>query len=222
MSHGGLGHTASASHGDTSTPLGMLERAAHHLGLVLTIGYVLLSFVGVVFETLLLRSFHTDFLTYAEPEDFLMAGLRHPVVLGFIVLSAAIPALGLGLMMLGQHFSERFTAWRAAASPARRRLRLIAPPLGALYYFFFCTQLYSTHEAKLIRAGEEPRVRLEFQQFGAASGTPSPEGYLVATTGHYLFFYEAVTRQMQVIPVGAVRQIVTPERTSPPKPGPAE
>ena len=222
MSHGGLGHTASSPQGDSSTPLGILERAAHHLGLVLTMGYVLLSCVGVVFETLLLRSFHIDFLTYAEPEDFLMAGLRHPVVLGFVVLSVAIPAMGLGIMLLGQRFSARFTAWRAAASPARKMLRMVAPPLGAIYYFFFCTQLYSAHEAKLIRAGEEPRVRLEFQQFGGASVTPSPEGYLVATTGHYLFFYEAANRQMQVVPVGAVRQILTPDLSKPPQHGPTE
>ena len=217
MSHGGLGHAASASHGEGHAPGGRLEQIAHHIGLVLTMGYVLLSCIGVVFETLLLRSFHTDFLTYAEPEDFLMAGLRHPVVLGFVVISGAMPAFGVGIMLLGQRFSERFAQWRAQASPLRRMVRIVGPTLLATSYFFFCTQLYSEFEAKAIRAGEEPRVRLEFQQFGAAANTASPEGNIVATTGHYLFFYAAATRQMQVIPVAAIRQIVTPERLTPAK-----
>jgi hypothetical protein len=210
MSHGVLGSEASAGHSDTPGYQGLLEQAAHHLGVAATLGYVLLSCVGVVFETLLLRSFRTDFLTYAEPEDFLMAGLRHPIVLLFVALSVLVLFAVLWAGRLGERLSSTYARWRSDASTLRRLLRKAAGVVLVGYYFFLFTLNYARHEAQAIRAGEEPLIRLEFQQHGADPNLLSVEGYVVATTGRYVFFYERGTQKMQVIPIGAVRQLVAP------------
>jgi len=77
-----------------------------------------------------------------------------------------------------------------------------------------------SYESQAIRAGEEPRTRLEFQQHGDAPDSLPAEGYVVATTGRYMFFYEAETGEVRVIPIGAVRQILTPGHRANPKPAP--
>jgi len=147
MSHGGLGHEIGAGHAEVHGGLGLLEQVAHHLGLGLTLGYALLSCVGVVFEVLLLRSFHADFLTYAEPEDFLMAGLRHPVVLAFVVLSVLILAIAMGVVRLGRRLSGLYDRWRSR-SDARPGMRFIRPAAAVLvvgYYFFIFTRFYASY-----------------------------------------------------------------------------
>jgi len=214
MSHLGLPHSAGTGHTGEHGQPNLLEQAAHRLGTVLTLCYALLSCVGIVFETLLLREFHTDFLTYAEPEDFLMAGLRHPVVLGFVALSVAIMSGILWGVGLGTRLSARLAAWRERAGAFRRLLRRVAPFAGGAYYFFLFTMIYANYHAKAIRAGEEPRMRLEFQQYGANPGPLSTEGYVVATTGRYLFFWEPNAQQMQVVPISAVQQLRTTGRQS--------
>lgn len=210
MIHGVVPHSAEhARHGDAPEP-NLIERAAHKIGPGLTLGYILLSIVGVVFETLLLRAFDTDFLTYAEPEDFLMAGLRHPMLLAFVALSVLIFAALLWFVRVGSRLSNVYAAWRdrTGSFSGVQLLRRVIPYFGVAYYFFVFTQFYAAHVAEEIRRGEEPGVRIEFQFDGANSTTPS-EGYLVATTGRYIFLWEQGVRRMQVIPVTAVRRLVS-------------
>ena len=46
MSHGGLGHTVGEGPSTDDAPQGVLEQAAHRLGLAATLGYALVSCVG--------------------------------------------------------------------------------------------------------------------------------------------------------------------------------
>jgi len=215
MSHGTLGHATATA----SEAAGPLERIAHHLGMALTLGYVLLSVVGVVFETLLLRAFGTDFLTYAEPEDFLMAGLRHPVVLGFVVLSVCCMGVGLCIVMIARRASKRYDEWKTKGEniPVRKWIRRCGMVGGALYYFYMFTAIYARHEAEGVRRGEETPCRLTFVQGITSAETGPLEGYVVATTGRYLFFYDRAGASMQVIPTAAVRQLQMPARGGSPR-----
>jgi hypothetical protein len=211
MSHGVLPHAVGSGHPSEHAEQNLLEKAGHKLGIVLPLGYALLSAVGIAFETLLLREFHTDFLTYAEPEDFLMAGLRHPVVLAFVALSVGIMAAMYSVVRFGSSVSKRYAAWRdrAGSFVAIRFARQVAPFAAVAYYFFAFTQFYAGHHAKAIRSGEEPLVRLQFLQFGTdSSSPPQTEGYVVATTGRYVFLWAPDTHQMQVIPTSAVRRLL--------------
>ncbi|HLG95125.1 MAG TPA: hypothetical protein VKX49_02305 [Bryobacteraceae bacterium] len=123
----------------------MIETAGHKLGMVLPLGYALLSCIGIAFETLLLREFRTDFLTYAEPGDFLMAGLRHPVVLAFVALSVGIMAATFSVIRFGTSVSKHYAAWRhrAGSFVAIRFVRQVAPFAAVAYYFFAFTQFYA-------------------------------------------------------------------------------
>lgn len=209
MSHGGLGH--SGGHGSPVGEHGLLEQAAHRLGPVLTLGYALLSIVGITFETLLLREFHVDFLTYAEPEDFLMAGLRHPVVLAFVGASIGMIAAMLWAVRWGTAVSERYAAWRdrSGSLPLVNLVRRAAPFAAVIYYFFTFTRIYAGYHADAIRSGEEATMRLEFQHYSATPDSPSTEGVIVATTGRYVFLWDSKAQRMQVIPVSAVRQLLS-------------
>jgi len=113
--------------------------------MVLPLGYALLSCIGIAFETLLLREFRTDFLTYAEPGDFLMAGLRHPVVLAFVALSVGIMAATFSVIRFGTSVSKHYAAWRhrAGSFVAIRFVRQVAPFAAVAYYFFAFTQFYA-------------------------------------------------------------------------------
>ena len=42
-----------------------------------------------------------------------MAGLRPPIVLGFVVLSVSIPGIALGTALVGTKLSSRYAAFRA-------------------------------------------------------------------------------------------------------------
>ena len=106
-------------------------------------------------KPLLLRSFGTDFLTNAEPEDFLMAGLRDPVVLAFVFLSGLVIAITLGLVFLGRRASTRYSRWKTRTD-GLPVMRLVCIEAG----------FYARHEAKLIRAGEDP-AWLTFMQSAA-------------------------------------------------------
>lgn len=207
--HSVVPHSLGDAHHNSSAESGALEHAAHKIGTALTLGYVLLSIVGVVFETLLLRAFGTSFLTYAEPEDFLMAGLRHPIVLAFVGLSVALLGVVVWFVRVGSRLSKAYAAWRdrTGSFAVVQFLRRVAPYLLVGYYFFHFTQFYASHVAAAIRAGEEPRVRVEFPGDGANGGA-QVEGYVVATTGRYVFLWQPDGRQMHVIPVTSLRRLV--------------
>ena len=71
--------------------LGLQSRLLReHPGLLVTIGYLTLSLVGMMFSSSLFKRFGVDFFDYAELADFLMAGVREPRSLlvaagGFVV-----------------------------------------------------------------------------------------------------------------------------------------
>lgn len=210
MSHGVLPHAAGSSHSTTASERGAVEEAAHQVGLWLTLSYVLLSAVGVVFETLLLKNFGADFLTFAEPEDFLMAGLRHPMVLAFVALSIGLLAAMLWFVRTGTRIWNAYAAWRdrTGSFTVIKLARRVVPYLAVAYYFFIFTSVYASHVADEIRSGEEGSVRVEFQHEAGDSGLQPVQGSLIATTGRYVFLWEPAARQVQVIPTSAVRRMV--------------
>jgi hypothetical protein len=105
--HGILEHVGGEEHAGQQNTSGF--DIGRHLGLGLTIGYVVMSFVGVSYETWLLHWLRTSYLSYAEPEDFLMAGIRHPLVPVFALASAGV----LALVLLASRGAKKRWAWHA-------------------------------------------------------------------------------------------------------------
>lgn len=59
-------------------------------GLAATTGYLLLTAIGIIYEVQYYRLFGIPILNFSEPSDFLMSGIRRPVLLLLFVLSVRV------------------------------------------------------------------------------------------------------------------------------------
>jgi hypothetical protein len=186
------------------------QNFSQHLGLALTAGYVLLSFVGLSYEVWLLHWLRSSYISFAEPEDFLMAGMRHPIVALFTLASGGL----LWGFLAGSKWLRARWPWYAKVSKRyeteqwNRAGRFVIYPIFVLVYFTLFTELYSASEAIHIRHGHARPVRIAFATASAPSGA-TLDGVLAASTSEYLFVYSPRDTAMRIIPVKNVAMILS-------------
>lgn len=174
--------------------------AREHPTLILTLTYLGMTFVGLVYDLWFYAYFRINILDYSETGDFLLSAVRNPLV---IILSLLPILLLLGLQRVrnaARAKSARYdryvakyekTRWNSVTSRA-----LIYGCFIAIYAILF-TQLYVKRVADNIRAGNGRRITLARVDGVTAGERP----VMLGSTTKFFFLYYPGRKQTEVVPV---------------------
>lgn len=194
--------------------------AREHPALVLTLGYLFLTVVGLCYDFWYYRRFGIDILEFADVPDFLLAAMRQPMVLLLSGLSAA----GFWYLYVLDHwFRRRFPRigrLYARGYMATRFYRASEKAFlifGPIFYFAaIFTPYFAFQVADRVRAGGPgvPRAPIPAGATWFALGKDGPtaptprmtpaEGLLVGATSRYVFLYSKADRRTYVVPAEQV------------------
>ncbi len=83
-----------------------------HPGVLVSVGYVVISLIGMLFSQALFSEFGVNYFNYAEVSDFLLAALREPMTFA-LAAGAIVVTL---LIFLMTHLENRWLTRRAPES----------------------------------------------------------------------------------------------------------
>jgi hypothetical protein len=182
-------------------------------GLLLSVVYLLLSAVGLLYQFLFFRRFKLNVLEFSDAADFLMVVVREP-------LTVAMASLGLvfywvymwSSLQAAGWFFRRWPRWRkdpVKLATAREKAREMAPSAQALFiltYAVLFTMLYSSWQATRARDGDFPRVTVQFKSDAVAQAAPF-EATLLGTTSRFVFLYRSETKRAEALPFDAIAHL---------------
>jgi len=182
-----------------------------HPALLLTLGYLFLTAVGMSYEFVLFQQFNVNLFDYADATDFVLVALRNPPLLVFTLISTAIVrnayrlhAWGLARSSHYREVSERMMSWRWY--PAFERVSVTLILVG---YFAILSGFYAQHNAAGIKSGEGRAIFVDLVSDVANGSTNhTPTGYLpLGSTSRYLLVFNPANGHTEVLPVNNVSRI---------------
>ena len=174
--------------------VGMFRR---HPALLVSVFYVVASFVGMLFAWDYLRHFGINVFHFAQVSDFLMASLKEPITWVIVLLTF--------LGMLSDNALSR--RWQQGDRP--RMLRWYGSPRYRLFNYVvfigvvvFLIDFYARTLAERTIAGGGDKVSVRL-----ADSEQSVERTLLGTTGTFIFVFDAATQQATALPIENVASI---------------
>ncbi len=197
----------SAPRSDTPRFLGL---GSDHLGLVLTLGYLVLTSVGMVSSWTLFARFDLNVFQFAQIGDFLLAATAWPLA-SLSVLVAVVAIAGIGML---DRVGDRYRWYRLMYfdSDAMRRI-FRSKPAWALYtvlYVWLAAEVHADWYEQRLRSGEVPPVLVQLQSgtYRGRDGTQSFTAHLIGATTAYVFLYDRSSDQVTVVPVENLATLV--------------
>lgn len=183
--------------------------------LAFTLGYLLLTVIGVAYTWALYRRFGVNVLDYAETTDFLVAVAREPLVI--LAVLAPIPVYMLYMSATARTSRwlrrrwKRFDRWSVEAE---RRYTARPTPMVpatkalfiAVYAFLFIT-LQSGWQAARLRRDDARQVAVEFKTGSWREGESTWTGTVIGTTTRFVFIYDREHWRVEAVPLDAVARL---------------
>lgn len=145
----------------------------------------------------LLRRFGINVFNYAQISDFLLASLKEPFTWALVV---AAVLLVVGDNASSRHFARkprsRWLAWYG--TPRYRQINYFV----ALYIVFSFIYIFTSFQARAIRAGDGKIVDVMFTDSGAAVSAT-----LLGTTGQFAFLYDDAAERVDIHPFENIHSI---------------
>lgn len=199
-----------------AVPLGWLSALLTHLyqnhpGLLLTIGYIFLTGVGMSYEFQLGLKFGLNIFDYSDATDFVLVALRNPPLLTFTVLSIAIirnihrvHVRSLARSTAYRGFTERMIRWRGYA--LLERILVISVIVA---YFGVVSNLQAMTNAARIKSGQARTITLEMiYENSLDPSLRGPKRYVpLAYMSRYLLLYNPANNRTEIVPVNNVSSI---------------
>ncbi|HUS70221.1 MAG TPA: hypothetical protein VM075_05520 [Anaerolineae bacterium] len=200
---------------------------------VLTLLYLYMSAVGVIYTWSLLRQFGINVMDFAEATDFLLAALRQPAA----VVQSSIALVAFLWITAGATVAYRRVAGLSSEPKLVTVGQLSKAFKGAVnqtvlalvvaVLVFMLPFLLGWVDGKRAMSGSGHKVAVELRSGGEASTPSCLDGdlLLIATAGDFAFFHEQESSHTYVIPVsnlayvrylpeGALWACPTPTRTA--------
>ena len=167
-----------------------------HPALLLSFTYVVASAIGMFYSWNYLRRFGIDVFEYAQLSDFLLASLKEP----YTWLLSIVVVVGVALdnvlsRRVGSRTKSRWISWYG--HPRYRYLNFII----AVMIMALLLDHYATIIAKKTVEGEGQIVEVRPTEDEAKTLL------LLGTTGQFIFFYDAATRQVTIHPNDSIHSI---------------
>jgi hypothetical protein len=193
---------------------------ADNAGLAVTLGYLVLTAVGMLHTAWVFLYFRINILDFAEPSDFLLAFLRDPVVSVMTVLPAVLSWLYIrGSQRFAKGLGKRSVRARAMSI---RWIRIVGAQRYWRIVFWMRVVMvvlwaaafqmhYSRVVALKIRSGEGKRVEVQLVSpppAGARAALAASEPpILLGATGQYVFLYSPERKATDIVPVGNIARL---------------
>jgi hypothetical protein len=180
-------------------------------GLVLTLCYVSISMLGMLFSWSLFSEFDVNIFNFTEASDFLLAALREPMT--FVMAGTAL-LVTWSLISFGKlevrYFKRnpaknRFSKYYAKSSQAINHHPMARLAIFLLYCYLFIS-LFGNWKADEIKAGNGKLIRVQLTEpiaggsAGELRGSVITEGILLGSTNKYLFLYDLKSGVMNAMP----------------------
>lgn len=183
-------------------------------GLVLSLGYLYLTGIGMAYQARFYRAFGVDILDFTDAGDFILAGVRDPIIM---LLSLAPFPLAWGYLSLVRRAAE--AAGRRLKRPPPREDGIMYHPLvkrlgvGIMLLTWILAFLatYGRYAAREVRKGRGTQVTVEMSAGG--DSLASRTATLLGTSARYIFLHDVDTRKTDVIPF---ENVVRLQVTAPP------
>src|SRR5688572_14420491 len=151
-----ISHPPAPSELPTPAPTRLASLWANHPGLLITVSYLIITAIGLVYDARLYAEFRVNIAEYAETSDFLLAAARAPLI---IVLSLLPLPLLLVLAWFDRWSKRRFPRYAAFSRRSEqlvggeRRARLVSRVFFVATYAVLFTMLYAERVAEGIKRG---------------------------------------------------------------------
>jgi hypothetical protein len=179
----------------------LLSTARQHPALLISIAYLLLSSIGMMFSWAFFRRFDINYFLFAEIGDFLLAVLREPM--------SVIAAMG-GIavtVLLYAYTDWEYRALQRKTDPGRIRrlyarlqrllMRLAASPLSwalfLLIYMYLLISIIAVYRVVEVRQGKGTVVWVQI-----GSGEPL-SAVLMGSSGRFMFLYDPHTEATRIV-----------------------
>ena len=187
-----------------------------HLGLMLTLGYLAVTIVGMVSSWSLYARFGLNIFHFAQIGDFLLAATAWPLAsLSFVLALAAI-----AIIVRVDRWADRYRWYRLMYFDSDRVRRVVRSKLMivvyAVLYVWLAAVLHADWYEQRLRSGDVARVRVELQSgtYLGRMGTVPFEADLIGATTAYVFLYDGASGQTTVVPLENLASLVPLGRPS--------
>ena len=184
--------------------------AGQHPAMLLTLFYLLVSFLGLSFSWAFYAQFGIDYFDYAEIGDFILAAFREPVTFLLALSSLAIGIVLLVFQWLVNNFYDRFrerSRFIAALSRFDNGLnRWGVLPTIIVLFFVYCVIFISDHagdKADDFREGRGERVLVHYAD-PLSDGESSELAAMLGSSTHVIFLYEPARKRVRIVPMDAI------------------
>jgi hypothetical protein len=215
--------SSGSSQGDPLEPLRPLGRfLREHPAIAVSLVYLQVTTVGVVYSWVLFRRFDINIFDYAETNDFLLAAFRDPIVFGMSMLTFVIySSLVLAMHIYTRRRMEKHVATSELVVPSYTspivRTSSISPVLRSLhlpllFIFYSLIPPYSfatwTAESLLEPAHHEPLTSVQYRAMSGSNEQTKETGLrMIGTTQSYVFFYDREETRTLIIPHAQIVEI---------------
>jgi hypothetical protein len=190
---------------------------SENIGLMLTLGYLFLTALGMFHRALVFLMFRINVFDYAEPSDFLLAALRDPLII--LVCVAPIPLVALyyrGAAWIQRRSKSKWLTGTEKQQAISRRYRRQLYALTAFLWALAASLHYASSVARDLRAGTGRRVHVELVSGAQTLPVDTMPQLLLGTTQKFLFLYDASRQVTSVIPISNIARLrVDRRKTSP-------
>ncbi len=170
-------------------------------GLGVTLIYLAISLIGLMFSWSLFSEFDVNIFNFTEVSDFLLAALREPMT--FVMAGSALLVTWL-IDWLTMHESRYWKIKSPKSTIAKayvKSQKLSRHPVSRVFIFLLYSYLFISifggWKAKQIKAGEGQVIRVQLTEPIAdgrgesqAGDSSVVEGILLGSTNKYLFLYD--------------------------------
>lgn len=186
--------------------LSLKKFAWEHPAVLLTLGYLYLCLLGVIYLRSLLQQFSLNIMDFVETSDFLLAAFKNPGALSLLLYCVFYALLMGGLAYLEPHMGTRGSdpTWQFIL----RGTAALFLVTGAVFSVLVPANEASNDACK-IRLGQAQRVGVELTGSGNEQMQSCLDGqlFLVARTDKFAFFYDLDQNYTHVIPIANILHI---------------
>lgn len=184
-------------------------------GLVLTLGYLVVTAVGMWFSWKLFAGFGINVFDYGEVGDFLLAAFREPA--SFLIVLVPVLVLFLAVWSSNRLKERPSYVGLYRYRWIRKSSHPLLYPLVFLLYAHMFVDLYTEWLVDRIQSGKGKVVQVEM-----ASGRSLGPGrlMLVGKAGGFLILYRVEPGRTEIVPVESISRVIVGEPLPKPEPKP--
>ncbi len=175
-----------------------------HPGMVATFGYLVLTAVGIGYDVLLYRLFGIPILIFSEPNDFLLAGFRQPIILLLFLFS--IVAL-FRVIRVDKKLRLKSDSYKRLADMMERKTvysNWVMYLSTIVVYFFSLSSFDAKYTSDNIRRGNGPTVEIQLNSNSGNFGANQEVGCLIGSNSKYVFLYNFKESPGRILPVANI------------------